>query len=120
MHPSELKINDFTYQLPDELIAKYPLSERDNSKLLIYKDGHISQNIYRHLDEYLPEKSLLVFNNTKVIHARLMFHTLKEAKVQVFCLEPVSNMSDMSSVMSQKKSSRWKCMLGRASKWKEK
>ena len=114
MHPSELKINDFTYQLPDERVAKYPLIERDNSKLLLYKQGQISENTYRNLAEFLPEKSSLVFNNTKVIHARLMFHTQKDAKVEVFCLEPVSDTRDMASAMSQTKWCRWKCLVGRA------
>lgn len=120
MHPSKLKINDFTYQLPDERIARYPLNERDNSKLLIYRNGKISEDTYQHLGEYLPENSLLVFNDTRVIHARLMFHTIKNDKVEVFCLEPVSSVPDMALAMSQTKSARWKCMIGRASKWKEK
>ena len=120
MHPKHLQIKNFTYDLSEDKIAKYPLAERDLSKLLIYRDEKIEEDIYRNISEYIPENSLLLFNNTKVIHARLFFHTTTGAKIEIFCLEPAEKNSDMASVMSRKKSVRWNCMIGRASKWKEK
>jgi S-adenosylmethionine:tRNA ribosyltransferase-isomerase len=120
MHPKELQIKDFTYNLPEDRIAKYPLAERDLSKLLIYREGKIQEDIYRNIAEYIPTHSLLVFNNTKVIHARLFFHNAAGAKIEIFCLEPAEEKADMASVMSKTNSVRWNCMIGRASKWKEK
>jgi|ERR1043165_4942881 S-adenosylmethionine:tRNA ribosyltransferase-isomerase len=119
MHPKELQIKDFTYDLPEDRIAKYPLSERDLSKLLVYRDGKIEENTYRNIGQYIPEGSLLVFNNTRVIPARLFFQNATGAKIEIFCLEP-TDAKDMVSVMSQKGSARWNCMIGRANKWKEK
>src|SRR5689334_18638263 len=98
MHPKELEIKNFTYNLPEERIAKYPLPERDLSKLLIYRNGKISEDIYRNIDEYIPENSLLVFNNTKVIQARLFFQNSAGAKIEIFCLEPAEANSEMASV----------------------
>lgn len=120
MHPKELQIKNFTYDLPEDRIAKYPLPERDLSKLLIYRNGKIEEDIYSNVSEHIPANSLLVFNNTKVIHARLFFHNASGAKIEIFCLEPAEEKADMASVMSKKKSVRWNCMIGRASKWKEK
>ncbi len=88
MHPKQVQIKDYNYDLPAGKIAKYPLSERDSSKLLVYKKGKITEETYRELDQYIPEKSLLIFNNTKVIFARLNFKNSKGAKIEVFCLEP--------------------------------
>lgn len=73
MHPKNLKIADYIYDLPDNCIAKYPLQQRDASKLLIYEDGKISEDVYRNITEFIPSESFLVFNQTKVIHARLIF-----------------------------------------------
>lgn len=120
MHPREISIADYTYQLPDERIARYPLQERDASKLLVYKGGEISENLYRNIGEYIPENSLLVFNNTKVIHARLFFENANGGKIEIFCLEALDDNAEMASVMSRTKTSRWKCLVGRANKWKEK
>jgi len=120
MHPRELHIKDFTYDLPEERIAKYPLPERDLSKLLLYKDGIISENVFKNIGEHLPENALLIFNNTKVIHARLLFKNLNVATIEIFCLEPTGKNTEMASAMSQTGSTRWNCMVGRASKWKEK
>lgn len=119
MHPREIQISEYTYNLPDERIAQYPLQERDASKLLVYKGGDISDDIYRNIGTYIPENSLLVFNNTKVIHARLFFENANGGKVEIFCLEPLDN-TEMASAMSRIKTARWKCLVGRASKWKEK
>lgn len=119
MHPSEIHISDYTYHLPAERIAQYPLAERDASRLLIY-DQEIKEDVFKNISTYLPQKSLLVFNNTKVVQARLFFTTATGAKVEVFCLEPADELRDMASAMSRMKTVRWKCLVGRASKWKEK
>ncbi len=120
MHPREIHISDYSYHLPDEKIARYPLPERDGSKLLVYRNGQISESSYRHLAAQLPENALLIFNNSKVIHARLLFENAQGAKIEIFCLEPSEENSEMASVMSRTKAIRWKCLIGRASKWKEK
>lgn len=119
-NPADIRIEDFRYDLPDERIARYPLAERDESKLLIYRNGEISEDVYRNIAVHLPSDSLLVFNDTKVIHARLFFHNASGAKVEVFCLEPSGEQRDIAVAMAQKESARWNCMIGRASKWKEK
>lgn len=119
-HPSQIRIEDYTYTLPDERIAKYPLAERDQSKLLVYQQGNISEDVYTNLANYLPQNALLVFNNTKVVHARIFFETHTSAKVEIFCLEPYGEHKEMASAMSAKGTATWKCMVGRASKWKDK
>src|ERR1700712_5100112 len=88
MHPKHLKISDFTYNLPDEKIAKYPLEERDSSKLLIYKNGIIAETVFNQLTNILPTNSLLVFNNSKVIEARLLFKKESGGMIEIFVLEP--------------------------------
>jgi S-adenosylmethionine:tRNA ribosyltransferase-isomerase len=120
MHPKNLEIKDYTYKLPDDRIARFPLQERDQSKLLVFRDSAICEGIYKNIATYLPSDSLVVFNNTKVIHARLFFETASGAKVEVFCLEPTGDYVEMASAMSATRTVRWKCMIGRASKWKEK
>ena len=84
----KININDYNYPLPDERIAKFPLDERDSSKLLVYRKGTISERKFRDLGEELGEGKLLVFNNTKVVRARLVMHKPSGARVEVFCLEP--------------------------------
>ena len=84
MHPSELFIKDFFYELPEERIAKFPLTQRDESKLLIYKDGKMTEDIYYRLDKYIPAESLMVFNNTKVVQARLLFQKSTGSVVELF------------------------------------
>lgn len=118
MHPKSLAIKDFTYLLPEERIAKYPLPERDSSKLLIYQEGHIKEDTYRHIDQYLPPGSLLVFNNTRVVEARLLFQKSTGASIEVFCLEPHASYPDITTAMSQKGEVTWMCLIGGASKWK--
>jgi S-adenosylmethionine:tRNA ribosyltransferase-isomerase len=118
MHPSQLQIEDFTYELPDERIARYPLAERDLSKLLIYKEGTISEDVYRNLVQYIPANSLLVFNNTKVIEARILFHKLTGSIIEIFCLEPAAGVELTQAMMSQR-SVRWTCLVGGAGKWKQ-
>lgn len=120
MHPRNLSINDFTYHLPDDKIAFHPLENRDDSKLLIYQQGAITQSNYKCLADHLPEKSLLVFNNTKVIAARILFTKPTGGVIEIFCLEPYDDNKDYSSILNRKKSVQWKCMIGGAGKWKEK
>ena len=88
MHPENIFIKDYTYELTEERIAKYPLPQRDESKLLIYKNGKIEENNYYNLDKYIPSNSLLVFNNTKVVEARLIFQKSSGSVIELFCLEP--------------------------------
>ncbi len=118
MHPSQLQISDYTYGLPDERIARYPLSDRDLSKLLIYKDGVINSDVYRHLPQHLPKNALLVFNNTKVIEARILFQKDTGSKIEIFCLEPAAGVELTQAMMSQG-SVRWTCLVGGAGKWKQ-
>ena len=119
MHPRKLSISDFTYQLPIEKIARYPLTQRDKSKLLIYKNGKILEDRYSHLHQHLPENSLLVFNNTKVVEARLRFTKLNGGMIEIFCLEPDERYADITTAMLQKRKVFWKCLVGGAKKWKE-
>jgi S-adenosylmethionine:tRNA ribosyltransferase-isomerase len=88
IHPGKISILDYSYRLPAERIALHPLEERDASRLLIYKDGEIREDTYRHIDEYLPARSLLIFNNTKVINARLLFQKNTGGVIEIFLLEP--------------------------------
>ncbi len=119
MHPSLLQIKDFTYELPDEKIARYPLPNRDSSRLLIYRNGYITEDTYRHIDHHIPEEALLIFNQTKVIHARLWFQKQTGGRIEVFCLEPDDRYSDVQTAMLQKGEVYWKCMVGGAAKWKD-
>lgn len=112
-----IKISDFTYNLPDDRIAKYPLKERDNSKLLIHKNGLITENSFKNSSNFLPENAQLVFNNTKVIHARLFFRKETGAKIEIFCLEPVEP-ADYQIAFQEKERVIWKCMVGNSKKWK--
>src|SRR4029077_16261000 len=119
MHPKHLSINDFTYHLPADKIAPQPLQQRDQSRLLIYKQGQIKEDIYKNIAEHLPENSFLIFNNTMVIHARILFKKETGGTIEIFCLEPFEENSEYVSVMNKTGSSKWKCMIGGASKWKE-
>ncbi|AHW58865.1 S-adenosylmethionine:tRNA ribosyltransferase-isomerase [Draconibacterium orientale] len=114
----DIKISDYTYNLPDERIAKYPLNERDKSKLLIRQNGTIQQDIFENCANYLPEDAQLVFNNTRVIHARLFFHKETGAKIEIFCLEPVEP-ADYQVAFQETEEVTWKCMVGNSKKWKE-
>lgn len=113
-----IKITDFVYDLPDERIARYPLDERDRSKLLVWKNGEIGEDTFRNIPNYLPENSLLIFNNTRVIHARMFFRKETGAQIEIFCLEPVQP-ADYQVTFRETEKVTWKCMLGNAKKWKE-
>lgn len=117
--PKQLEIKDFDYDLPDEKIAKHPLAERDASKLLIYKTGEIKTDNFIHLAGYLPENSLIIFNNTKVVEARLLFKKTTGTTIEIFCLEPADNYADITTAMLQHKKVLWKCLVGNAKKWKD-
>ena len=119
MKPEKISIQDFAYDLPDDRIALRPLERRDASKLLLYKDGDISETVFSTIDQYLPAGSLLVINNTRVINARILFKKASGASIEIFCLEPLGNISEYSSVMSASGKTRWKCLVGGAAKWKE-
>lgn len=119
MQQKNISIKDFHYDLPFERIAKYPLAERDLSKLLIYKNEVINQTQYQHIADYLPQNSLLFFNNTKVIPARLFFKTSTQKDIEIFCLEPFSSAANVYDSMLQQAQVRWKCLVGGAVKWKE-
>lgn len=113
-----IDINDFDYPLPDERIAKFPLVERSDSQLLIYRNGEIVKSHFRSLAEHLPAGSMLVFNNTRVIRARLIMHKESGARIEVFCLEPHSP-SDYEHAFTVKGCCEWSCIVGGVKKWKQ-
>lgn len=113
-----IHIEDYNYNLPDERIAKYPLDRRDSSKLLVYKDGIIKDDIFYNLANYLPDNSLMVFNNTKVIQARLHFKKSTGAQIEIFCLEPHSP-NDYQLNFQQTHKCSWVCLVGNLKKWKD-
>jgi S-adenosylmethionine:tRNA ribosyltransferase-isomerase len=115
--PHHINIDDYDYPLPEERIARYPLAQRDASKQLIYRDGKITEQPFHRLSEQLPEESLLVFNNTRVIHARLRFALPNGRPLEILCLEPVSP-RDYQQNLSSMKPVEWKCMVGGNRKWK--
>jgi S-adenosylmethionine:tRNA ribosyltransferase-isomerase len=119
MHPKDISITDFTYDLPKERIAEHPLPQRDQSKLLVWKEGNITEDVYKNIASHLPANSLLIFNDTKVIPARVHFKKATGGIIEIFCLEPYEEGNDYSVVMHKKQSVQWKCMIGGASKWKE-
>lgn len=114
----EVHIEDYHYDLSDERIAKYPLPGRDSSKLLLYRDGTVSESVFRNLADYLPTGALMVFNETKVVPARLHFVRDTGAHIEIFCLEPDSPAEYNTSFAARKKCS-WKCVIGNAKRWKE-
>lgn len=118
MDPRNISINDYTYLLPDEKIAKYPLAERDESKLLIYHNAMINDDQYLNIDQYLPEHSLMIFNNTKVVEARLIFEKPTGARIEIFCLEPSEEYPDITTALLMQGTVKWNCLIGGASKWK--
>jgi S-adenosylmethionine:tRNA ribosyltransferase-isomerase len=113
----KIKIQDYSYILPDERIAKYPLEKRDSSKLLIYNNGEIKESVFTGLPSYLPQGSLMVFNNTKVVPARLFFRKETGAVIEIFCLEPVDP-KDYALSFSSVGTCSWNVVIGNAKKWK--
>ena len=116
--PRHIRISEFNYPLPDERIAKFPLSVRDQSKLLLYRHGEVSEDRFTSLPEYLPSGSLMIFNNTKVIQARLHFRKETGALIEVFCLEPIQP-NAYALNFQQTEHAAWLCMVGNLKKWKE-
>lgn len=117
-NPKHIHISDFDYELPDERIAKFPLPERDHSKLLLYRHGEVSEDVFTSLPEYIEANELMIFNNTKVIQARLHFRKETGALIEVFCLEPVVP-ADYALNFQQTSHSGWLCLIGNLKKWKE-
>ena len=113
----EISIENYNYNLPDDRIAKYPLSERDMSKLLVYKDSEIEEHRFTSMPEFLPEGHLMVFNDTKVVPARLHFQRETGAHIEIFCLEPVQP-EEYVSMFAVTQSCRWKCIVGNVKRWK--
>jgi S-adenosylmethionine:tRNA ribosyltransferase-isomerase len=117
MHPKDISILDFSYDLPDEKIALRPLEERDRSKLLVYNKGNITTDTYSNVHQYLPGNSLLIFNNTRVINARILFTKATGGIIEIFLLEPYN--ADYTTALTATQQCQWKCLIGGASKWKE-
>jgi len=113
----EIHIEDYNYDLPDERIAKYPLPERDASKLLFYKDGLVTENSFKDIVQILPSDHLMVFNDTKVVPARLHFQRETGAHIEIFCLEPVLP-EEYVSMFAVTDRCRWKCIVGNVKRWK--
>ena len=117
MKPEELSISDFTYSLPDERIAKYPLQKRDESKLLVYRKGVISERIFKNLPSLLKPNDCLIFNDTRVIHARLHFQRATGAHIEILCLEPLEPM-EVTKAFATTETTVWKAMVGNGKRWK--
>ena len=115
---SPIYIDEYNYPLPDERIAKYPLAKRDASKLLVYKNQKITESVFSSVSDFLPCNTLLVYNNTRVIQARLLFKKDTGASIEVFCLEPLQP-ADYAQSLGSTTECVWKCMIGNLKKWKE-
>ncbi|MDO9255040.1 MAG: S-adenosylmethionine:tRNA ribosyltransferase-isomerase [Bacteroidales bacterium] len=114
----KISIEDFNYPLPVEQIAQYPLEARDNSRLLVLKENNISEDTFLTLASHLPAESLLIFNETRVVHARLLFRKPSGSQIEIFCLEPVKPTNDIQLAFQQQQSCTWKCLVGNARRWK--
>ncbi len=114
-----INISEYDYPLPDERIAKYPLAERDASKLLVLKNNKIGEDYFRNIGDYLPEKSVLVFNETKVVRARLQFVKDSGAAIEIFCLEPITGNGDYQLAFSAGSPVEWHCLVGNSRRWKD-
>ena len=113
----DIRIKDYNYPLPDERIAKYPLAERDSSKLLRYADGKVDEHIFRDITDFLPDNAIMVFNDTKVVPARLHFVRPTGARIEIFCLQPVDPV-EYNLAFASTQTCTWKCVIGNAKKWK--
>ncbi len=118
MNTKEIHISDYTYDLPDERIAKFPMAERDHSKLLLYRQGEVGEDVFYNLPQYLPEGALMVMNNTRVIQARLHFRKETGALIEIFLLEPALP-RDYEQMFQQTSRCQWLCLVGNQKKWKE-
>jgi len=113
----DIRIEDYTYDLPLEAIARFPLNKRDGSRLLYYKSGRIRDTVFHNLPDLLPGNAHLIFNNTRVIHARLPFHKKSGARIEIFCLDPIQPAS-FESALDETQRTIWTCMIGNKRKWK--
>ena len=116
--PRHIRISDYNYPLPDERIAKFPIAQRDHSKLLVYRKGEVGEDVFYHLPDYLPKGALMVFNNTKVIQARMHFRKETGALIEVFLLEPAEP-TDYELMFQTTGHCAWYCLVGNLKKWKE-
>ena len=116
--PRHIRISDYNYPLPDERIAKFPIAQRDHSKLLVYRKGEVGEDVFYHLSDYLPQGALMVFNNTKVIQARMHFRKETGALIEVFLLEPAEP-TDYELMFQTTGHCAWYCLVGNLKKWKE-
>lgn len=118
MNTKQIKINDYDYELPDERIAKFPLPRRDHSKLLLYRHGVVGESLFYKLPEFIPAGSLMIFNNTRVIQARLHFNKDTGARIEIFCLEPAIP-CDYALIFQTTGRCSWYCLVGNSHRWKE-
>ncbi len=119
LSPDTISIDNYNYDLPEASIAKFPLDNRDDSKLLFLKNGNISVHPFKEIPDMLYKHSLLIFNNTKVIHARILFRKQSGSLIEIFCLEPAGEVSDVQLSFQQKEKTTWKCFVGNNKRWKE-
>jgi S-adenosylmethionine:tRNA ribosyltransferase-isomerase len=119
MNKHQINIEDYNYDLPESRIAQYPLEQRDRSKLLICSNGKISEDVFSSISNYLPDNSLVIFNDTKVIHARLLFKKETGSEIEIFCLEPVLPSADFQLAFASNSGVVWCCLVGNNKKWKQ-
>ncbi|MBL7737264.1 MAG: S-adenosylmethionine:tRNA ribosyltransferase-isomerase [Chitinophagaceae bacterium] len=117
-HPGTIAISEYDYALPEDRIAYYPLTEREGSKLLVYRNKTIAESRFRNIADIIPGDSLVVLNNTKVMEARLLFQKPTGGQIEIFCLEPDGGGPDIGRAMLEQKTADWKCLVGKAAKWK--
>lgn len=116
--PKDILISSYTYELPIERIAQHPLKNRDASRLLVYRSGSTTEALFKNIPDIIPAESLLIFNDTKVIKARLLFPAANKKTVEIFCLEPVSLDSDLHTALSAEANVKWNCFVGNLKAWK--
>jgi S-adenosylmethionine:tRNA ribosyltransferase-isomerase len=113
-----INIKDYSYELPDSLIAQYPVETRDRSRLLLFRNGISKEDTFQNLSQHLPENCLIIFNETRVVHARLYFNKESGSLIEIFCLEPIWPFRDHLHAFRQKAVTEWKCLVGNSKKWK--
>lgn len=117
--PKEIEIKDYDYELPAERIASFPLPKRDESKLLVYRNKQIEESVFRNISQFIPENSILIFNDSKVVKARILIENSAGQKIEIFCLEPIQPSREFQMAFAATKKCKWLCMVGNAKKWKE-
>ncbi|MBS1494132.1 MAG: S-adenosylmethionine:tRNA ribosyltransferase-isomerase [Bacteroidetes bacterium] len=119
MNPKEIEIKDYDYDLPVERIASYPLPQRDESKLLVYRNEKIEESVFKNISQFIPEDTILIFNDSKVVKARILIEDSAGHKIEIFCLEPLQPSREFQMAFAATKKCKWLCMVGNAKKWKE-